>query len=396
MRILVVAPFVPWPLAHGGRIRLFHLVRELARRHEVTLVCLAGSDGAETGPLAEFCRKVVTVAHRPGSMAPFCRFLFGPNPYNAERFASPALEATIRSLLASTPFDVVHLETTHIWSAAAACGDLPVVLGTQNVESRILAQLERLCRNPLKRLLYRMETARMRRFEENAWRRCRLCLAVSEKERQEIIGSGVPPERVVTIANGGDLERFAFLPRPGGERLLFLGGLDYHPNRDAADWLLGEIWPLVRGTEPDAELLLAGRGTEALAKGGLPPGVSCLGDPADVPDCFAGADLLVVPLRIGAGTRLKVLEAMAAGLPVVSTDRGCEGTAAVAGVHLLTADTPREFAAACLRLLAEPGLSGSLAAKARRLVEERYSWASIGADLAAVYAGLPHRGKGGA
>jgi len=382
VRILVVAPFVPWPLAHGGRIRLFHLLRELARCHELTLVCLADSAGQDLGPLPEICHDVVPVVHRSSSPAAFCRFLLGPNPYNVERFVSPALVATIRRLLAATPFDMVHLETTHIWSAAAACGDLPVVLGTQNVESRILAQLEKVCRNPLKRLLYRLETARMRRFEEHAWGSCRLCLAVSEEERLEMINSGVAPERVITVANGVDLERFAFAPRPGGKRLLFLGGLDYHPNRDAADWLLGEIWPLIRGAEPEAELLLAGRGTDTIAEAGLPEGVICIGDPADVTACFAGADILLVPLRIGAGTRLKVLEAMAAGLPVATTSRGCEGTLARPGEHLLVADTSRDFASACLRLMAEPALAQRLAANARRLVAECYSWERIVSALA--------------
>lgn len=395
MRILVVAPFVPWPLAHGGRIRLFHLVRELARCHEVSLVCLADSEEQETGPLAEFCLDVVTVVHRHNPMAEFCRFLFGPNPYNVERFVSPALAATARRLLASTPFDIIHLETTHIWPVAEACGDLPVVLGTQNVESRILAQLESVCRNPLKRLLYRLETARMRRFEEHAWRSCRLCLAVSEAERQEIVNSGVPAERVVTVANGVDTARFAFAQRPGGKRLLFLGGLDYHPNRDAADWLLGEIWPIVRRAESEAQLLLAGRGTDAVAMAGPPAGVTCIGDPEDVSECFAGADILLVPLRIGAGTRLKVLEAMAAGLPVITTSRGCEGTLVQAGEHLLVADTPQDFAAACLRLLADPGLAGSLAVNARRLVEEHYGWAAIGADLATTYSELLNSGREG-
>jgi len=394
MKILVIAPFVPWPLAHGGRIRLFHLLRELARHHEVTLVCLADNAEQDLGPLAGICREVVPVVHRHRLVASFCRFLFGPNPYNVERFVSPALAATIQRLLATTPFDIVHLETTHIWPAAAACGEVPVVLGTQNVESSILAQLERVCRNPLKRRLYRLEAAKMRRFEENAWRSCRLCLTVSDDERREIVAAGVAPERVVTVPNGVDLERFAVTTRPGQKKLLFLAGLDYHPNLDAARWLLAEVWPLLRGAEPAAELFLAGRGTEALATAGLPDGVTCLGDPANVPACFAMADALLVPLRIGAGTRLKVLEAMAAGLPVVATSRGCEGIAALPGEHLLVADTPREFADACLRLLAEPELAARLATAARQLVEETCSWDRIGTGLRDAFAEVI-AGRGG-
>ena len=387
MNILVIAPFLPWPLAHGGRIRLYHLVRELSRQHRVTLVALTEEQAADTTPLEVFCR-VVTVRHHPRFFPAFWRFLAGPRPYNVERFVSPLLTATIRRLLEADRFDLVHLETTHIWGAAAACGDLPRVLGTQNVEATILAQLAKACRNPLKRFLYRLEGAKMRRFETEAWRSCRLCLAVSDAERAEMIAAGAAPDRVVTIPNGVDLERFSPAPRPMGKLLLFLGGLDYHPNRDAADWLLTEVWPRVRGAEPAAQLLLAGRGTETLAAAGLPEGVACLGDPADVPACFARADMLLVPLRIGAGTRLKVLEAMAAGLPVVATARGCEGIAARPDEHLLVADAPADFAAACLRLLAKPGLAESLAVNARKLVESLYSWQLQGERLAGVYGGL--------
>lgn len=391
MKILVIAPFVPWPLTHGGRIRLYHLVKELARLHEVTLVCLTEDAAADRGALPEICRQLVTITHHPKFIACFCRFLAGPNPYNVERLVSAELLQTIRRLTTAEHFDAVHIETTHIWYAAVACGDIPVVLGTQNVESTILAQLGKVCRNPLKRLLYRLEELKMRRYEENAWRSCRLCLAVSTAERMEITRSGVPPERVISVPNGVDLERFSFKPRSGGRRLLFIGGVDYNPNLDAARWLLDEIWPLIRKGCPAAELLLAGRNTESLTSAGLPAGVTCLGDPADVPVCYAAADTLLVPLRIGAGTRLKILEAMAAGLPVVTTSRGSEGISALSGEHLLVADSPAEFAAACLRLLTEPTLARSLAANARQLVEDNYWWRTQGELLADLYAGL-HNG----
>jgi glycosyltransferase involved in cell wall biosynthesis len=390
MRILVIAPFVPWPLVHGGRIRLFHLVRAMAREHEVTLVALANGDEKDFGPLAAVCTVVpVPYTYRP--VAAFCRFMTGPNPYNVERFASGDQVATVSRLVADTRFDVVHIETTHLWPVARACGDIPVVLGTQNVESSILAQLERVCRNPLKRLLYGREIARMRRFEEDAWRRSSCCLAVSDEERTEIMAAGVDQARVVTVPNGVDLERFAFTSRPGGRRLLFLGGVDYLPNRDALDWLLAEVWPLVRALEPAAELLVAGRGVGRLADAGLPAGVTSLGDPTDVPACFATADGLLVPLRVGGGTRLKVLEAMAAGLPVVTTARGCEGLAVRDNEQLLIADTPQQFSEAAARLLQDRQLSARLAASARRLVEERYDWQVLAQQVVGVIEGIVSR-----
>ena len=267
----------------------------------------------------------------------------------------------------------------------AASGAVPVVLGTQNVESRILTQLQNACRNPLKRFLYRLETAKMRRFEENAWRSSHLCLTVSGEERREIVAAGVAPERVIVVPNGVDLERFKFRQRSGQNKLLFLAGLDYLPNMDAARWLLAKIWPLIRGAQPFAELLLAGRKTEALATDGLPEGVICLGDPADVTDCFAMADALLVPLRVGAGTRLKVLEAMAAGLPVVTTSIGCEGLDVGNGEHLLVANSAEDFADAVGRLFDDPELSAAISSRARRMVEERYSWERVTEDLMCRY-----------
>jgi glycosyltransferase involved in cell wall biosynthesis len=269
------------------------------------------------------------------------------------------------------------------------------VLGTQNVESRVLEQMAEVSRNPLTRTLYRMEAAKMRRFEEAAWRKSRLCLTVSDQERAAVVAAGVEPGRVVTVPNGVDLARFSFVSRPGRKRLRFLGGLDYRPYLDALRWFLGGIWPRVREAEPDAELLLAGRRTEAFSASGLPRGATCIGDSADVPSCLAHADALIVPLRIGGGTRLKVLEAMAAGLSVIATTRGGEGTAALARTHLLLADSAQDFAECCVRLLADRELAAKLAANARRLVEDRYSWDAIGTGLLQAIDGLMAAAQGG-
>ncbi|HEY5975562.1 MAG TPA: glycosyltransferase family 4 protein, partial [Geobacteraceae bacterium] len=168
----------------------------------------------------------------------------------------------------------------------------------------------------------------------------------------------------------------------------------YLPNQDALDWLLTEVWPLVRVLEPAAELLLAGRGMERLAAAGLPAGVTSLGDPPDVPTCFAMADGLLVPLRVGGGTRLKVLEAMAAGLPVVTTARGSEGLVVRDGEQLLIADTPQLFSEAAVRLLQDRHLSSRLATSGRRLVEGQYDWQVLAQQVVSVIEGIGARGVG--
>lgn len=377
MKILVISPFVPWPLDAGGKIRIFNLVKELSARHEVTLACLSAEPVAVPDELHSLCAELL-VELRPVSLfRDLAGFILGDQPFNVRRFYSPRFADLLASLYERNRYDVVILEFSFMWQYARPFPSERLVLDAHNIESSLIRQLRGGCGNLLKRVLYGVEEKRMAGVEMEAWRGCRLCLAVSDAERLEIIGSGVPPERVVTVANGVDPERFAVSPRQGGKRVLFLGGLDYYPNRDAAEWLLQEIWPMIREADPEAELLLAGRRTDELLRSGAPQGVVCLGDPDDVPSCLAGADMLLVPLRIGAGTRLKVLEAMAAGLPVVATSRGVEGIGASPGEHLLVADGAGEFAAACLRLLSDVEFGGRLAASSRKLVEERYSWQAV-------------------
>ena len=332
---------------------------------------------ADLGPLQELCEEVVLV-ERPAKLWPDrLAFFSGRAPYNVTRYRSADMRRALKELLGRRHFDLVQIEFTMMWQYADLFPTTPVTLDAHNIEHKNVQQIGTSATSQLWRQLYLIEEKRLRRVEERAWRECRLCFAVSEKERDEIAGFVGNSTKVITAANGVDTERFQYRPRAhSGKRILFLGGMDYIPNLDAAGHFLSEVFPLIRREEPEARVLMVGGGLGKLSDLAGLPGVECHESVPEVLPWFYQADLLAVALRQGAGTRIKVLEAFAAGLPVVSTSKGCEGIRGQNGRELLVADTPHDFAAAALKILKDPEVGRSLAQSARSLVEERYTWES--------------------
>jgi glycosyltransferase involved in cell wall biosynthesis len=227
----------------------------------------------------------------------------------------------------------------------------------------------------------RLAWAKLRGHLRRLAARADLLTVASEVERGLVGAAGVPAARVRVVPNGVDAARLGEVapdPEPGA--MVYPGALGYAANADAVGFFCREVLPRVRAAAPRARLVVTGRadGPARTALAGA-AGVAFTGHVPDIRDVLARSQLCVVPLRVGGGTRLKILEAMAAGVPVLSTRKGAEGLAVVPGVHLLVADTPAELAAAALRLLGDGALRRELADRARALVRARYDWAAIGA-----------------
>jgi polysaccharide biosynthesis protein PslH len=391
LRILVVGQRFPFPPRSGFETRFYHLVLQLARRYDVTLLTylwddqVGDVDGFGADARVEFVRW-----HAPSPVRRRARQLAAVA--SREAFAvrsvrSGEMQAAIDRLSARTRFDAVQVE-----SVLPLVFRFPprarVVIDEHNIEYEVFERMRAVERSLARKLFYGVEQARVRRFEQSGWRRAAACVVTSEREEQ-IVRAAAPATPVAIVPNAVDLDRF----RPSGRdvdagTIVFNGVLDYHPNVDAAAFLVEEVLPLVRERRPDVTLTIVGRGRPAVLERLRRPGVDVTGEVADVRPYLERTAVEVVPVRMGGGTRLKVLEGLALEKPMVSTTLGCEGIDVRHGEHLLVADTAEAFASAVVRLLEDSDLAGRLGRAGRRLVGDHYSWDAAGERLAELYGSL--------
>ncbi|HEX5415050.1 MAG TPA: glycosyltransferase family 4 protein [Chloroflexota bacterium] len=396
MRVLMLAPRAPFPADHGAALRNLYLLRWLGERHEVTLVCFGDSSNQEShAELLRHAKRVEIVPFPHRSSLDRLRLLGGSiQPDLAFRLWSPAMIARLKALLNEQTFDVVQiegLEMVALWEAARGRCQARLVLDEHNAEYVLQASAYRASRtagNWPGAAYSWVQAGRLRRFERRALRAASRVITVSPEDAASLrtIAPDVSPR---VIPNGVDTDYFRPLERVTTmpPTALFIGKLDYRPNLDALDWLIGEIWPRVRAMAPRARLLVVGRDpTPRIARAGGHQGIDIIGPVADEREWFARSDLLMVPMRMGGGVRLKVVQAMATGTPIVSTTAGMAGVGAVDGVHALIADSVEQFAARVVEAFNSSDLRATLARDGRILVVQRFDWRVLLPDLDELYA----------
>jgi len=382
MNILILSPFLPYPPGQGGKIRVFNLIKYLSRRNRVSLACLSPETIEDYGPLQDYCDKIVCVKRPARKVRDLAVFLLGKAPFNYVRYSSGQFRSALSELCRENFYDAVQVEMPMLWQYADSLAGLPATLDAHNIEYELVRELRDGCRNKLKKALYKLEEKRFRQSEEAAWNECRFCFTVSDLERAIVVSRVDDFKKVVTVPNGVDLERFSFRAKTERQRkILFVGGMDWAPNLDAAQYFCAEIFPRILERMPDAEVDFVGKDLWKIKEIVRCDNIRLHENVPDVLPWFRQADVLAVPLRLGAGTRIKILEAMAAGLPVVTTSKGCEGTGVVHEKHLLVADSARDFAEEMLKLLEDGSLASQLTLEARHLVEQEYSWEMAAATI---------------
>jgi sugar transferase (PEP-CTERM/EpsH1 system associated) len=402
VEILLFAPYPPYPPRFGGATRVCHLVRAVAREHRITLLCFASpEESAALGPLREVCEAVHTVPYPTGADPRAKRFyqlrsLVG-RPYSYYVNYSPAMAAALQRLSTAGRFDLVQLEFGDVAPFYAVPGPALRVLDEHNVEHRLLERSWRQARSPFRRLYNRIEAHKLRRAELATCRRMDAILTTSDVDRATLAPDvdGVP---IRVIPNGVDTAFFTPDESTPVDpaRLVFTGAIDYHPNTDGVLHFSAEILPRIRAAAPDVNLAVVGKDPPPAVQALAGERVLVTGTVPDVRPWLRSAAVVVVPLRVGGGTRLKILEALATGRAVVSTSLGCEGLEVTPGEDILVADTPEAFAEAVVRCLREPALRARLGAAGRALVERRYRWETIGRSLSDFYWELSARGAGSA
>ncbi len=410
MKVMVLTPYLPHrKVGHGGGTAVRDLVTWLARDHQVLVVSLLREgEGELLGEVRDLGVKVVGIPFRDRNTRGLSRLLLAADrgvaaaaslisghPFYIRKYWSPSVARRIRDIVSEFDPDAVQVEYLQM---GLYCRDLRhrrgtgerprLILNSHELGSVPRARHATLAANPLVRLLSRQEAARWRRYQVAAstWADKTLCVTPEDHNLYQAMGG----RNLVTMPLGMDTEAITrdWRPEPP-ERHLFLGSFQHRPNRSAAEFLLTEVWPRVHRARPEATLLLAGRGSRRfLSERGSPPpaGVRAVGFVDDLVGLFSGCRLFVAPLTEGGGIKIKILEAMARGLPVVTSPVGAEGITSDPQI-LTISPCDDSFAEAVLDTAADPAgcLRRSLAA--RRLIEQEFSWRSITARLTALYQG---------
>ena len=399
-KLLFLCQTLPYPPDSGVAIRTYHVLRALSRVFDVTALCFYRRKGglapADPTPALEALRQFAHVEAFPlpqehSAMRlvwDHLRSVARNRVYSTFAYQSDAFERRVRELLADRCFDLVHVDSIVLSHYFPLLAGLPVVCGHHNVESALLrrrASAERGWRSA-----YLAFQAGLMEREERRWcEASTLNVTVSEADRAQLEAL-VPGARCVVVSNGVDTARFRADPPAGrGDGIVFVGGLEWFPNEDALRYFCEEILPRVRAAGHDVPVRWVGRAPEATRRAyAQRHGVELTGYVEDIRPLVRDAACYVVPLRVGGGTRVKILDAWAMGKAIVSTSIGCEGLAAEDGRNILIRDDPRSFAEAVCAVLQDGTLRQRLGSEGRRTVERLYDWERLGESVQASYTSL--------
>lgn len=399
MNVLWVSHFVPWPPKGGNLQRSYHLIRALTEIATIDLVTFhrrgslaeADLDGARRALLG-LCRDVEIFPipnerSRLRFAAGLARNLVQADPYTVAELRSVSFRETLARWVEGRPYDAVHFDTIDLAPHHTETGALPAVLNHHNVESLLFERRAPYEKSRLAGAYLAVQARKLRRTERRWYGAFDRNLFVSAADRERA-AADCPGLRGSVVPNGVDVDYY----RPGDEgsdeRVVWVGGLGWFPNRDAVDHLVSDVWPLVRRRRPSARLDIIGSAPERFRPSPKEAGVTYHGFVDDLRPLTQAAKVFVVPIRVGGGTRLKILDAMAMGKAIVTTTIGCEGIDPSPGEEMVLADTPEAFAAAVVELLHDAARRRRLGEAARSLAERRFAWSVVGEGFRGVYRGL--------
>jgi sugar transferase (PEP-CTERM/EpsH1 system associated) len=399
MRVLHFAPRICWPLDTGAKLRNYHLARVLARQARVTLLAFNHHDESSSSFVNPYEQVIAVKRDAAYTFAKTVRGLWGRTPLPVLNYTTDSMKQALQRILDEKDFDVVQVESIHLMAylpiIRSACKRPLVICDWHNIESELMRRYSQREPNLLRRA-YAGKTARlMSDFESRALCEFDAHLVVSQKDAERLRNLN-SEARVFVIENGVDtgyysdaqIEKAAAAPRdaPGKKRIVFVASMDYHANIEGAVSFAREVWPRLHARKPGLVFTIVGRDpskeVRALA---LTPGIEVTGTVDDVRPFYGNAVAAIVPLNVGGGSRLKILEAMAAGVPVVSTTLGAEGLDVLPGENILIADTNEQLVEAIDGVVEDEERRNRLGAAGRALVSSRYDWAMVGNLICEVY-----------
>jgi glycosyltransferase involved in cell wall biosynthesis len=385
----MVTPYPPYPPQTGGAIRMFEQIKYLGKRHHLTVVSMIFNqeDYQIQEDLKDYCDFAIMVnlgvpryPRKVNQNNQIHRWEVRNMWKVLEQLSQVSFDAVLFDFIFSTPYH--SLFKNHV-----------TILNEHNIESRLLYQhAESQVAEDLKARSEAIEASRvfldaereailLQEYENRVWPQFTLRAVVSEEDKQDL-ETRCPQSQTIVVKNGIDTQTIQIVNNQTATKVLYMGTMSYYPNVDAVFYFVEEILPHIREQGATIPFCIAGRdpSNEVKDLANLHSEVEVIANPENMSDVAEESCLTVVPLRLGSGTRIKILHAMAMGLPVISTSKGCEGLDAINGVHLLIREHPKDFAEAVINVSSDVQLRQRLRKNARRLVEEGYDWESIFSD----------------
>jgi len=390
MKILFVSITVPYPAVDGGRIRVLNLLKQIVSQGEdLTFVALKTKSTDSEG--IKYLKDLGIDAYLIEDKINKSRFLynisFKREPITIAKYYSNLLSQKIKSLVRENSFDIIHFEMLHAGQYLVELSErTPTLLSTQNIDSIIWKRLAKYSKSKVKNQLYLHQARKFYSYERKMFPEFNTVTCVSDIEK-DILSKICPDIDIELVPNGVDIFLYkADYESEKEETLVFTGSMDWLPNEDAAIYFTKDILPLIKREIKDIEFYVVGSNpTDKVLELDKDANVIVTGNVEDIKPYIAQASVYVVPLRIGGGTRLKILEALAMGKAIVSTSIGAEGLELSDGENILIADEPEIFADSIKRLLMQKGFRRQIGIAGRRLVEDEYNWLKIGKKLINIY-----------
>ncbi|HVF69613.1 MAG TPA: glycosyltransferase family 4 protein [Xanthomonadales bacterium] len=397
MKILMVSSFLPYPLYSGGQIRLYNLIKELSSKHEITLICEKRQSQSEQDvrEVEKICKKVITVdRNKQWTIGNVLKTAASLNSFLLTGHTQKNMQEKIIQEMEKEKFDLIHVETFYVMQNLPATL-LPVVLAEHNIEFQVYKKYLDHASFILKPLLS-LDIAKIKREEEIYWKKATKLIAVSENDAKVMIEKGIDP---VIVANGVDTEKFKFkkeirIKNQELRKILFIGDFKWIQNRDAAKFIIKEIWPEFKSkvesskSKVESKLWIVGRKIpDSLKSLTIDPDIIFDEESSGKPtqELFYEADILLAPIRIGGGTSYKILESMSCGTPVVTTPLSAGAINARYNHEIIVGETAEELASKTFEILQNPQLYGTIAKNGRKLIENKYTWKEIAGALESIY-----------
>lgn len=400
MKILMLTPYLPYPPASGGQIRSLYLLKYLSKKNEITLICLYKNEKEKkyAANLKQYCKKLYVCkrAEKPWQIKNILKSVFSFKPFLMVRNYSDEARTIVKKLLAEEKFDVIHAETFYIMPHIPPT-PIPVLLVEQTIEYQVYLHFINSLSIWMRPIFY-MDIVKLHMAEMDYWKKASLVATVSDAD-QQIIKKLVPTIDPVVVPNGAGDEMFVKKLEPKSIKnptLLFIGNFYWLQNTEAAEFLLQKIYPILKKTIPNIRITIAGQKAQSKIASGTDEHVQILGDaPLEVEEIvklYLDSTLFIAPMFGPGGTNLKILQALASGLPTVCTRIAATRLEVKNNLHVLVADTPSEFAKQIQMILSNKKLYDSIRKNAYEFALERYGYESITNQLEVMYRSIRKTG----